>query len=275
MSFQLVAAENYEKWRADADKRLRSEKSWLSVVGLHWLKEGQNSLGSDFKNELRLPKSAEKELGFIEKTGDSYTLHLKNPKLVKIDGKVAEAKEVPIKSDAGSSPTIIEHKDIEFFLITRKNGTALRVKDPNSEARKNFKGRQWFPVKENYVIKGKWKAFKEPKKIIIPDVLGNNNEELVPGVVSFEYQGKKYELSPTMEGEDLFIVFKDATSGVTTYGSARFLYANIEKDGNVTLDFNKATNPPCAVTDYATCPRAPKENILPFKVEAGELPPLK
>lgn len=274
-SGSVQAAENYQDWRQKAEEKLRSEKNWLSVVGLHWLKEGKNALGSDFKNDLRLPKSAPASIGYVQKKGDNYTLHIENKTGLKIDGQSPQSDTVSLKTDADGAPTKLEQGTVEFFLITRKNGTGLRVKDPNSEARKNFAGRNWYPVKKEYVIEGQWAVFRAPKLIVIPDILGNQNEELVSGAIVFKHKGKNYSLYPTQEGDELFIVFKDATSGKTTYGNARFLYASIRKDGKVILDFNKAVNPPCAFTDYATCPKAPKENILDFPIEAGELPPKK
>lgn len=273
MANAVETKEDYKDWRKRVSDRLESEEGWLTVVGLFWLKEGKNTIGSDFKNDLRLPKRAADELGYITKKGDKYTLHLKDPKSVKVDGKVAKAAEIPLKTDTSEKFTSLEHKGINFFLITRKNGTALRVKDPKSEARRTFKGRRWFDVNKDYVIQGQWVAYRSPKTMIVPDVIGNMNKEMVPGVIKFKFKGNDYELSPTSEGDDLFIVFKDETSGKSTYGRARFLYTRVNDDGTVTLDFNKAVNPPCAFTDFATCPSAPKENTLSFAVNAGELPP--
>lgn len=273
LSSLSVAAENYERWHDEVEQKLRSDSGWLTVVGLHWLKEGKNSLGSDFKNDLRLPKSAKSELGYIQKTADTYRLVLNNKKDVLVDGKTPSSLNIEIQSDVSGEPSVLNHKNIQFFLVTRKNGTGLRVKDPNSEARKNFKGRKWLPVNEDLVLKGKWIPLEKPKTIIVPDVIGNMNEELATGYVEFTYRNKRQKLYPSSDSNELFIVFKDQTSGKSTYGNARFLYAPKDKDNSVILDFNKAVNPPCAFTDYATCPKAPKENILPFEVQAGELPP--
>ena len=69
----------------------------------------------------------------------------------------------------------------------------------------------------------------------------------------------------------MFFIFKDQTSGKETYPPGRFLNTPMPKDGEVTLDFNKAYNPPCAFTPYATCPLPPKQNHLAVRIEAGEL----
>ena len=96
------------------------------------------------------------------------------------------------------------------------------------------------------------------------------DEEPSPGYAEFQIKGRTLRLEPVAEEDDLFFMFKDTTSGRTTYGAGRFLYADKPKDGTVELDFNKAENPPCAFTAFATCPLPPKQNALPLAVEAGE-----
>ena len=109
-------------------------------------------------------------------------------------------------------------------------------------------------------------------EIRITNVLGQTSTMPVPGKAVFAHEGKTYELMPVDEGETepLFFILADATSGSETYGASRFLYAERAKDGKVVLDFNRAQNPPCAFTPFATCPLPPKENRLPFPVRAGE-----
>jgi uncharacterized protein (DUF1684 family) len=88
----------------------------------------------------------------------------------------------------------------------------------------------------------------------------------------FEIEGREHSLEPTGEpGDELFIVFGDATNGGETYGGGRFLYADWPRaDGEVVLDFNRAYNPPCVFTPWATCPLPPAQNKLPFRIAAGE-----
>ncbi|HVE56713.1 MAG TPA: DUF1684 domain-containing protein, partial [Pyrinomonadaceae bacterium] len=128
------------------------------------------------------------------------------------------------------------------------------------------------PVDKDYKIKAKFEAFDVPKEVLIPNVLGGNFKMKSPGILRFKLNGKKYALEPVLEeGSDkLFIIFRDATSRAETYGAGRFLYAEKAENGKVILDFNKAENPPCAFTSFATCPLPPPQNRLEVEIKAGE-----
>lgn len=267
---------NYESelqtWRADQETKLKSESSWLAVVGLHWLKNGKNTIGSSKTASVRLPASAPGSLGVLSLDKRSVKIEFKNVDGVLVDDKPAALKTVyELRTDKAESPTFVKVNTITFFVIDRKNGVGVRVKDSNSQARKEFKGRHWFKPDTKFVVKARWTALNEPKKISVPDIIGNVNDEESPGFAEFELDGKTISLFPIREGENLFFVFKDLTSEKETYGAARFLYSELPLDGIVVLDFNKAVNPPCAFTRYATCPLPPKENIIPVAIRAGEL----
>ncbi len=147
---------------------------------------------------------------------------------------------------------------------------ALRVKDPNAAARRNFTGTQWFPVRQAWDIKARWVPYATPRQIPILNVLGMTGPEPSPGYAEFTLSGRKCRLEPITEDDHLFFIFKDLTAGKTTYAAGRFLYAATPVNGTVELDFNEAENPPCAFTPYATCPLPPKQNALPVAIEAGE-----
>jgi uncharacterized protein len=157
-------------------------------------------------------------------------------------------------------------------VIDRGGKKALRVKDSAADRRTHFLGLDYFPVDESWRIVARWVPFEKPRLLPITNLLGQTAPEPVPGKAVFERDGKTYELLPIDEGpgEPLFFVIADATSGKETYGGGRFLYADEPKDGQIVLDFNRAQNPPCAFTPFATCPLPPKENRLPFAVTAGE-----
>src|SRR2546423_790680 len=92
-----------------------------------------------------------------------------------------------------------------------------------------------------------------------------------PGYVTFTMNGRSHRLEPVYEDdkrEDLFFIFKDQTSGKETYGAGRFLHTPLPKNGSVDLDFNKAYNPPCAFTAFATCPLPTRQNQLPLAIRA-------
>jgi uncharacterized protein (DUF1684 family) len=112
-----------------------------------------------------------------------------------------------------------------------------------------------------------------PQKIPILNVLGQTDSMDSPGYADFNLHGRQYTLRPyleTADAKELFYVFRDQTSARETYGAGRFLYSALPTNGHVVLDFNKAYNPPCAFTPYATCPLPPPENRLAVRIEAGE-----
>jgi uncharacterized protein (DUF1684 family) len=158
-----------------------------------------------------------------------------------------------------------------FYLIKREERFGIRLKDSNSEARRNFKGLDWFAVDESYKVTARLEPGTEAKELKVPNVLGGFFKMKSPGVLKFTLKGKPASLQPVEEDDGtLFLIFGDASNGNATYKSGRFLYADEPVNGEVTLDFNKAENPPCAFTPYATCPLPPAGNKLDIEVNAGE-----
>src|SRR5581483_8964523 len=166
-------------------------------------------------------------------------------------------------------PDVVKAGSVSFYVIRRGDRFAVRAKDPESPVRRNYQGMKYFPVNPQLHFAAKF--VPEPKKIPILSITGQTELEESPGVVEFAYQGKTYHLRPIYEGKTLFFLFKDATNRTETYQAGRMLNTPLPVNGKVDLDFNRAYNPPCTFTPYATCPLPPKENALPFRVEAGEL----
>jgi len=251
----LAAADSDQatKWRADYEASLKAPDGWLSVAGLFWLHVGSNSVGSDPQSDVVLPSGAPKHAGTLEFR----------------DGKVSWQKRV-LASDAAPHPDELKIGDLVLTIIERGGKTGVRLRDPNAATRRNFTGNHWFPAAPAWRIEAKWIPYAQPKKIPITNILGMTDEEPVPGVAEFAINGKTVRLEPVLEDGELFFMFKDATTGNSTYPAGRFLYAALAKDGRVELDFNRAHNPPCAFTAFATCPLPPRQNTLPVAVEAGE-----
>lgn len=260
----LLAPASYrqeiEAWRAQREAALKADGGWLTVAGLFWLKEGGNPAGSADTNRVVLPRGPA-QFGVFELHGAGVTFRAS-------DGRVT-----PMRPDTAGSPTIVSSGDLTMFVIQRGSRLGIRLKDNKSELRSHFKGLRWFPVNERYRIEAKFVPYNPPKMIAVPDVLGDTSQSPCPGYVAFTLGGKEYRLEPMSEGRSLFFVFKDLTSGKETYPSGRFLYTPAPKDGKVVLDFNRAENPPCAFTPYATCPLPPKQNRLAVRIEAGEMGP--
>jgi uncharacterized protein (DUF1684 family) len=162
---------------------------------------------------------------------------------------------------------------LTFTAIRRNDRFGIRVKDPQSDARVHFKGLDYFPPDPKYRVEARFEPYNPPKHIPMPNVSGVTTDEVSPGALVFTLDGRELRIDPILEQgtKDYFIIIKDATSGHETYGAARYLYASPpDASGKTIVDFNKAYNPPCAFTPYATCPLPPPQNRLPIRIEAGE-----
>ena len=259
-----------EAWRTQRAERLKAPGGWLSLIGLDWLKPGRNTIGSAKGNDIVIAK-APARLGTITLDGDAATIELDAGVAATIDG--AAAARATLLDDSHEKPTTVAFASVSFYLVDRGGRKGLRIKDSEAATRTGFLGLDNFPIDPAWRIEADWVAFDPPQSLEIPNVLGTIDAMPVPGKAVFTRDGKTWELLPVLESADaqqLFFIIADRTSGKETYGAGRFLYADAAKDGKVVLDFNKAYNPPCAFTPFATCPLAPPENRLPIAVNAGE-----
>lgn len=260
-----------EKWRSEREVNLKKETGWLTVVGLFWLKEGTNTVGAGEQFDVRLTDNFKNvKFGEIAFKEGKAVLKVEKGIEAQIDGKSVSAP-VDLVSDEKGKPTEIRTGTQTFFLIKREERFGIRLKDSNSEVRRNFKGLHWFPIDESYKVTARLEAWPEPKELSVPNVLGGNFKMKSPGLLKFSIDGKECSLQPVFEDDGtLFIIFGDGSNRSDTYKSGRFLYAEKPVNGEVILDFNKAENPPCAFTPYATCPLPPAGNKLEAEIKAGE-----
>ncbi len=247
------------RWRAEREAKLKADDGWLTVVGLHWMHEGVNTVGSDPKSDAVLPPSAPKQVGTLTLTKGK--VHFKPVAGVPL-------KEMDLKTDVTPQYDRLRLGRLTFFVIERENRFAVRVKDNDSEARRKFAGLRWYPADPSWRFKAKF--IPAPHQVQFDTEVGVKEKDESPGYVTFTRGGKEYKLEAVKEDDDLWFVFRDLTSGKTTYGASRFLYTPFAKDGFVDLDFNRAENPPCVFTDYATCPLPTAQNRLQIAVTAGE-----
>lgn len=275
-----------EEWRKRYEDNLRKDGGWLTVAGLFWLQQGENWLGSLPTSAVRLPKKAPATIGSIRISGDSVNpqLHFfpvtNAPVTVRrADGSqpnllLDSSQKLAFDNDAGSSPDVISIGDLSMYVVRRTSKTgqrfAIRLKDNGSDARKHFKGSTWFAPKPEYRIEARFVHYDAPKTVEIENILGGVEKHTTIGYAEFRIGKQVFTLDAEQEGDKLFFNFRDLTSGKATYPAGRFLYADLPQNGTVTLDFNKAENPPCAFTSFATCPLPPRKNWLKVSIEAGE-----
>jgi uncharacterized protein (DUF1684 family) len=245
-------------WRADREARLKADDGWLTVVGLHWLKEGVNRAGANENWEVPLPKPLPASVGTF--TLAKGRVHFKPSPGVAL-------KDADLRPD---SEDILTLGRVKFYVIQRENRFAVRVKNNDSDARRQFRGLSWYAPDASWKVRAKWVKWDKPHTVTFDTEVGVREQMQSEGYAVFTRGGKEYRLEPVTEAGELFFVMRDATSGKTTYAASRFLYASLPKNGFVELDFNKAENPPCVFTDYATCPLPPPQNRLTLAVEAGE-----
>lgn len=260
-----VSIKNWQQKRIDG---LKGEDGWLNLAGLFWLEEGENTIGGDKKNKLIFP--TEHSDAFLGK------VILKNGVVSFIANKKAIIKsgnETITKTDIfpyNDKPIVLSHQSLRWFVIKRGDKYAIRLRDLESSILKEFRGIETFPVNRNWRVKATFIP-TEGKKLKILDITGRAFEEDSPGKLVFTIEGNEYSLEATDTKDNLHFVFGDATNKHETYGGGRFLDAEKpDADGNIYLDFNKAYNPPCAFTPYATCPLPTKENKLSVAINAGE-----
>ncbi|MFZ2323843.1 MAG: DUF1684 domain-containing protein [Ignavibacteriaceae bacterium] len=260
-----------EQWDKHRVERLKADDGWLNLVGRFWLRHGESTFGSAKNNDIVFESSKlPAHIGSFIFVDTVVTFKAKDGVNVLHNGETV--KEIVMIDDQKKDMTVLQIGTIKFNLIVRDTLYGIRARDLNSELVKEFKGIERFPVDESWNIKAKFEDYNPPKDIIVPNVLGQMNKDKSSGAVVFEREGKTYKIDAVDEGDgSLFLIVADETSGEETYGGGRFMTVNKpDSTGTIILDFNKAYNPPCVFTKYATCPLPPEQNYLKLKIEAGE-----
>ena len=257
-------------WQKKRIEALTSDDGWLTLVGLYWLSEGKNPVGSDKGSAVVLPAKAPAQLGTFVKNGENVTLELK-PGVTLLSGDQLFTGG-PVHSDASEQPDVLRLGTLRLLVIKRGEKIGVRIKDSQADARRAFHAIPTYPANAKWRIEARFEPAAGARAIAVPTVLGTVEQMSSPGSVIFSVDGKEYRLDPVVEpGENrLFFIFGDQTNKTETYGAGRFLYAEMPVNGRVVLDFNRAYNPPCAFSPYATCPLPPRQNKLALRVEAGE-----
>jgi len=259
-----------DRWHAARQARLQQEDGWLALAGLFWLEEGENTFGCAPDNKLVFPAGKiTPYAGTFVLEGEEVKLRLTKEAGVQLNGKTITAATV-FSPDMHQVPRL-QHGLLSWFVIKRGNQYGVRLLDAASPARTAFSGIARYPVQPAWKVEAWLEKPALPRQMAITNVLGQTSQEPSPGTLVFLIDGKEHRLDVLEEGDELFVIFADKTNGAETYGAGRYLYApKPGPDGKTILDFNKAYNPHCAFTDFATCPLPPRQNFLSIAVPAGE-----
>ena len=263
-------AAEIQAWRAARLERLTSPDGWLTLVGLFWLKKGENTFGGGPQNRVVLAgEKVPEQAGSLHVTSEGVKAAAAKGAGITHKGK--PVTEMALQDDTQGEPTVLEIGSVSFYVIERGGRLGVRVKDSESEARRNFKGLDYYPLDAGWRLTARFEPYDPPKPVDIPNVLGGVFHETAPGAIVFDWGGKTYRLDPMPDGDSFMLVFGDETNGSETYGGGRFLNLDLPQEaGPIIVDFNKSYSPPCVFTPYSTCPLPPPQNRLGVAVRAGE-----
>ena len=267
-----LAAQDYvaetESWRAEREARLTADDGWLTVAGLFFLTEGDNSFGSSPVNDIVIRTGPERA-GIVTLDDGRITVRAAAGTTLSVDGQdVVSARLWPFE---GNDRPTITVGPLSLFAHYSGERLAIRMRDRDSDILRQFRGLQWFPVDDRYRVRGRYVPHDEPVTITLPNILGDVEVFQSSGSVALRVGGRALRMMAIDSGDRLWFIFRDMTSGTETYPAARFLYADAPANGVTVVDFNRAYNPPCAFNPYTTCPLPPPENRLPIRIEAGEM----
>ena len=263
-------------WRAKVEKSLRADNGWLTLAGRYVLKPGENTFGNGPGNDVVFPKGVGSPgMGSVFVENGRVTVKMVDGLKMRKDGIDYTVRDMGTSTEKRDWVSVGR---VSFHFIERDGKYIMRLADNDSEVRKRFGGRVWYEVDDRYRVPAKFVPYEPGKKISIVNVLDETSEEPVAGYVEFELNGRAHRLDALEDDDGLFIIFSDATAGDTTYKPGRFLFVEEKPAPNTRflLDLNRAYNPPCAFSEFTTCPLPPKQNVLKVRIEAGEkYPPLK
>jgi len=265
----IQSVNDWHKMRIDY---LKKPDGWLNLEGLFWLKKGKNSFGSDAKANCHYDnKDFPALLGNFIYQGDSVIWENGKTDVITLDKVKAVAGQSYNVFDNKGKETVMDWKQFSWVVIKREDKVGIRFRNLKAKTLLNFKDIERFPIQAKWHIQAK---LIQPAQnfLMITNVLGQTVSSKNAGKLVFEIEGKSFSLDVIDEnGPTLFVVFADQTSGKTTYGAGRFIdIPKPDKNGNTSIDFNNAYNPPCAFTAFATCPLPPEQNRLSISIEAGE-----
>lgn len=274
-----IHRDSIELWHAFRKNAIYGPSGWATLVGLWWMKPGETSLGSDPLNSIALPGDrAARRLGSVWVEGDSARFVAAAGVTVTVDTSPSAVRSLRLRSDLEARATVIHVGPLTLHYIVRNGQHGIRIKDTLNAVRTTAAAIRYFPTDIQWRAQARFAKSATPDSMNIISVLGMETRMEHPGDVTFTLQGKPYTLKvirePEDHGKDLFVMFTDSTNRKETYPAMRYVWVSPPDSlGRTVIDFNKAYNPPCAFTKFATCPFPPKGNHVPLYVTAGEWNP--
>lgn len=262
--------QDVHEWRAGRLERLLAPTGYLNQIGLYWLEPGVSVIGSDPDSDITVPASAAARIGEFDVSDDGVRLIVEEGVEVLVDGQ--PVTDILLEPDTTGRAVMVSHGTLAWMLIERGGKLAIRIRDYEHPFVDNFGPLPYYDIDPTLRVTAELELYDEPRTITVDTVIeGFQQYPVAPGVASFELNGQRFDLEPTLSGDKLFFVFGDETNRDETYGAGRFVYADAPgDDGKLVLDFNLSYSPPCAFNDFSTCPIASPRNRLPIRIEAGE-----
>ena len=270
-----VHAARVREWRQWRHDELTRSDGWLSLAGLYWLHEGDNTFGADASADL-VVTAAEAPVHLGVFTLQQGTVRFRADASVTVTvGEEPVRETIAHTGVDGDAHPVFQSGTLSWFVIERGDRLGVRLKDTRNPALLGFSGVDNYAIAPQWRLVGHFEPHDPVRTIKVPNVLGMLNDVESPGAAVFEVAGDTYRLDLWRdEPEDLdwFTAFGDSTNADTTYGGGRFIRIDPpDEAGRLVVDFNRAYNPPCAFTAFATCPLPPQQNRLVLRIEAGEL----
>ena len=268
----MVTDPNYEKeimnFRQSRVAFLKSEKGYINLVGLFWLREGKNSFGSGADNDMVFPEEFPENFGVAIKSGESIKFDYSQP-VTHNDQEDLESLTFLLDE----RPNLSSWKSFQWFILESGGNYAVRLRNFENPALKKPLNLNFYPVDNEWRIMGQYEAYPETRTRAITNIRDIGYDQQAPGIITFKRNGKNYSLEPNTSGESMSVIFMDGSTGEETFSGGRFLLLDKpDNHGKIILDFNKALNFPCAFNAFTTCPVPPEKNRLPLIVSSGERP---
>ncbi|MCX5364771.1 DUF1684 domain-containing protein [Streptomyces sp. NBC_00124] len=252
------ASDEWKKWHEHRVETVSAPYGPLSLTGTYWLEDYPDG---------RLPDAP----GTWSADGDAVLLRAAEGDGLTVDGRPFGGA-VRLGADPGPvGASRVAHGERRLVVLVREGVWGVRDFDPDSEARRAFRGIAATPHEPRWSVPGRFTPYDEPRSVRVENADGRPRGLGLGGELAFTLDGQEFTLQVTVEADgSLWAVFGDATSGSSSHRFRFLRPAAPDAEGRTTVDFNRALLPPCAFADHFICPFPPPGNTLGIAIEAGE-----